>query len=53
MLYIFLYLAVFVLWVVIELITAPKGYEDENGFHYGTPPASDLKKELRKSINLN
>lgn len=53
MLYIFLYLAVFVLWVVIELITAPKGYEDENGFHYGTPPISDLKSELRKSINLN
>jgi hypothetical protein len=39
--------------MVVELVTAPKGYEDENGFHYGTPPPMDLKKDLRKSINLN
>lgn len=53
MLYIFLYLAVFVLWVIIEMMTAPKGYEDERGFHYGTPPSRNPKENLRRTINLN
>lgn len=33
MIYIAAYLMLFILWIVIELITAPAGYEDENGFH--------------------
>lgn len=28
---------------IILVITAPKGYEDESGFHYGLP--KDVEKE--------
>ncbi len=34
LIYIGLYILVFLLWVVVELIMAPTGYEDEKGFHY-------------------
>ena len=27
--------AVLVIWVIYEFVTAPEGYEDKNGFHYG------------------
>lgn len=27
-----------VLWVARELATAPEGYQDRDGFHYGRPP---------------
>lgn len=35
--YIVISYAVFIIWTIIELATAPKGYEDETGFHYGQP----------------
>jgi hypothetical protein len=25
------------LWFVYQVVTAPIGYEDKNGFHYGNP----------------
>ncbi len=34
LIYIGLFFLVFLLWVVVELIVAPAGYEDEKGFHY-------------------
>jgi hypothetical protein len=40
MVYLFCYLGVFVLWIITELLTAPKGWEDENGFHLGEPDRS-------------
>ncbi|MCU7494736.1 MAG: hypothetical protein HF314_12155 [Ignavibacteria bacterium] len=27
---------IFLYWVILELLRAPMGYEDENGFHLGT-----------------
>ena len=26
---------------IYALLTAPEGYEDEDGFHYGCPPKDD------------
>jgi hypothetical protein len=45
MLYMFLYFVLFALWMVIEIMTAPKGYEDENGFHLGEPADISSKGE--------
>jgi hypothetical protein len=28
---------IFVVWTIIELVTAPWGYEDSEGFHIGKP----------------
>lgn len=33
MIYFILYLGFFLLWITVELLRAPAGYEDENGFH--------------------
>ena len=30
-------------WFAYEIYTAPYGYEDEHGFHYGFPPVIDIK----------
>jgi len=27
--------AIGIMWVIYEWITAPEGFEDKNGFHYG------------------
>lgn len=35
--YIWAYIGLFSIWVVVEIMTAPKGWEDEHGFHYGEP----------------
>lgn len=53
MLFMFLYLAVFVLWIVIEFTTAPRGYEDpEKGFCYGISPEEKIYMEqLEKRKN--
>lgn len=37
MLYLIGFFCVFALWMLIELLVAPKGYEDERGFHFGSP----------------
>lgn len=37
MVYLLLYFALFAVWVTAELLLAPKGFEDNQGFHYGTP----------------
>ncbi|MGE5402870.1 MAG: hypothetical protein ACM3S2_20920 [Ignavibacteriales bacterium] len=51
MLYLFLYLVLFVIWIGIELMIAPKGYEDSEGFHYGTPPKKQ-DKNYRRTVNF-
>jgi hypothetical protein len=38
--YILAYLGAFVAWIVVMLVTAEKGWEDSNGFHYGEPERS-------------
>ena len=30
-----LLIAVLFLWMIFEVVFAPEGYEDEDGFHYG------------------
>jgi hypothetical protein len=29
-------LIAWIAWITVELLSAPEGYEDRNGFHYGT-----------------
>lgn len=48
MLYVALYILVFLLWMGIELLLAPKGYEDKRGFHYGTPKIKRFRRSLKR-----
>jgi hypothetical protein len=34
MLYLLILLLAAALWILVEFLIAPSGYEDENGFHY-------------------
>jgi hypothetical protein len=38
MVYFVIYLAMFIIWITIELLRAPAGYEDETGFHLADTP---------------
>jgi hypothetical protein len=48
MLYLALYILVFLLWMGIELLLAPKGFEDSRGFHYGSPKIRRYRKAIRR-----
>ncbi|MGE5353989.1 MAG: hypothetical protein ACM3P0_18020 [Acidobacteriota bacterium] len=48
MIWLLAYFVLFVLWTVIELTMAPKGYEDKNGFHFGEPPYKGSKNQKIK-----
>jgi hypothetical protein len=37
MIYLFLFLGLLFTWTVIEIISAPFGYENKSGFHLGKP----------------
>ncbi|MCX6150529.1 MAG: hypothetical protein NTX22_08415 [Ignavibacteriales bacterium] len=45
MIYLGIYVAVFIVWMAIELLVAPRGFEDDSGFHYGAPEKQDLSKQ--------
>ena len=38
-------------WLLFELWNAPLGYEDEQGFHYGTPDNKPAKPKAKKYLN--
>jgi|GEM_PF-7051179 len=53
MIYLLIYFALFAVWITAELLLAPKGFEDNHGFHYGNPKDDRSKhynsrKEHRK-----
>lgn len=53
MVYLIIYFALFAIWITAELLLAPKGFEDGEGFHFGNPkddkPKSySVKKEADK-----
>lgn len=48
MLYAVLYILVFLLWMGIELLLAPKGYEDKKGFHHGSPKIRRFKRSIKR-----
>lgn len=35
MVYLIIYFALFAIWITVELLIAPKGFEDSEGFHFG------------------
>ena len=51
MLYLALYILVFLLWMGIELLLAPKGFEDSKGFHYGVPKIRKYRRAIKRFSN--
>lgn len=43
------YILLFVVFMVAVFTDAPEGYEDENGFHYGSPKVRSSKDEINKN----
>lgn len=55
MVYLIIYFALFAIWITAELLLAPKGFEDGEGFHFGSPKddktkSYSAKKETSKVI---
>jgi hypothetical protein len=46
MTYILIYFAVFIVWMVIEMIIAPTGYQENNKFYYGKKEKNNVKYKL-------
>lgn len=44
----FLVIAAVFIFLWILLYTTPKGYEDEEGFHYGNPDEKIYEEEFQK-----
>lgn len=43
MTYILIYFAVFIVWMVIEMIIAPTGYQENNKFYYGKKEKNNVQ----------
>lgn len=54
MVYLIIYFALFAIWITAELLLAPKGFEDKNGFHYGNPKEDKFKiyKSKKEQNNI-
>lgn len=52
MIFVLLFFLVFAVWIFVELLMAPRGYEDKDGFHYGIPQKKP-GAEYRRSANFH